>query len=284
MTGDCSPEDTPRLTEVGCASGSRRQLLARRRFDEAAAAARRIAHDYGNILTGILGFSELAQGQLPADSQLAGYLSEVHRSAQQGERLTNTLRLFARRDWPRNEPAQVAAVVAEERRRLHGQFPAARLDVTLPPGLPPVGLDAEPLRHVLAQLLDNAAEAVAAGGDIRLSARAVTLSAEQCLDLFGAAGPGPHVEVVIEDTGCGLSPDARQRVLVEPFFTTKRCRRGYGLAVAYGILAAHRGALAVESAPVGTVARAYLPVAPEPSAVLWSAVPAHGARPRNWGQ
>jgi CheY-like chemotaxis protein len=248
--------------------------LARRRqpqFEEAAAVARRIAHDYGNILTGILGFSELAQAQVPQGTTAAAYLDEVRRSAQQGERLTDRLRLFARRGWSRTEPACLAAVVADEVRRLRTQFPAVRPEVVLPAGLPALAIDAEPLRHLLAQLLDNAADAVAGRGPIRLSARAVALDADECLDLFGAAVPGPYVEVAVEDGGCGLSSEARERLLVEPFFTTKPRQRGYGLAVAYRILAAHRGALAVVPADPGTIARAYLPFAadsaPEPSPV-----------------
>jgi signal transduction histidine kinase/CheY-like chemotaxis protein len=278
-TREWSPEDAAalaltgealarRMRFVGEAPREARQLLnrqRRQRFDEAAAAARRIAHDYGNVLTGILGFAELAQAQVARGGVAGGYLDEVRRAAQQGERLTNRLRLFARRGWPRNQPACLAAVIADEARRLRGQFPAARLDIDLPPDLPAPAIDSEPLRHLLAQLLENAAEAVAAGGSIRLSARAGALSADQCRDLFGAAAPGPHVEIAVEDGGCGLSAEARERLLVEPFFTTKPRQRGYGLAVAYGILAAHFGALAVEPAAVGTAARVYLPVAPVPA-------------------
>jgi signal transduction histidine kinase len=240
-----------------------RQLLRLRqqRFDEAAAAARRIAHDYGNVLTGILGFSELALGQLKPNSPLASYLHEIHRSALVGERLTSTLRLCARRLWPRQHPARLDVVADDEVRRLGERFPGTPLDVAVPADLCPVALDAEPLGHVLAQLLDNAAEAVASGGGVRLSARAVVLTADECLDLLGAAEPGPHVEVSVEDAGCGLSADARRLLLTEPFFTTKTRHRGYGLSVVHGILCSHRGALAVEpAAGGGTVARAYLPV------------------------
>jgi signal transduction histidine kinase/ActR/RegA family two-component response regulator len=249
-----------------------RPLLLRRRqqrFEEAAAAARRIAHDFGNVLTGILGFSELALGQSPSRA-LASHLNEIHRAAQVGQRLTNTLRLFTRRQWPGQASVRLASVVEDETSRVRGRFPGSCLDVDLPPDLPPVAMDAEPLRHVLAQLLDNAAEAVLSHGGVRLSAATVVLTADQCLDLFGTAEAGPHVEIKVEDSGCGLSPEARRRLLVEPFFTTKTRHRGYGLGVAYGILAAHRGALAVEPAAVGTVARAYLPVAPAP---LPAAVP-----------
>ncbi len=250
------PESAPRWA---------RPLLLRRRqqrFDEVASALRRVAHDYGNVLTGILGFSELALTHTAQRPPLASYLSEIRGAAQVGERLTNTLRLFTRRQWAKDQPARLPAVVADEVGRLGDRFPGVSLEVAVPPDLPAVAIDEEPLRHVLAQLLDNAAEAVASDGSVRLSARPVALTADQCLELFGAAEPGPHVEVVVADTGCGLSADARQRLLVEPFFTTKARHRGYGLGVVYGILSAHRGALAVEPAAVGTVARAYLPAAP----------------------
>jgi signal transduction histidine kinase/ActR/RegA family two-component response regulator len=245
-----------------------RQLLSQRRrqrFDEAAAAARRIAHDYGNILTGVLGFTELAQSQVPGGSTSAGYLDEVSRAALQGERLTNLLRLFARRSWTRNQPTFLAAAVADGARRLRGQFPAVRLDVNLPSDLPALAIDPEPLGHLLAQVLDNAAEACASHGSVRLSARAVCLTADGCLDLFGRAEPGSHVEITVEDDGCGLSAEARERLFEEPFFTTKPRQRGYGLAVAYGILCAHHGGLAVEPAGRGTVARVCLPVAAGPT-------------------
>jgi signal transduction histidine kinase len=270
-----SPNEAAALALAGQAVS--RRLLRRRqqRFDEAAAAARRIAHDYGNVLTGVLGFTELALAQLAPSNPLASYLGEIHGSALAGERLTSTLRLCTRREWPRVRPGRLDAVVADEVRRLGNRFPGTPLDVGLPADLPPVALGAEPLRHVLAQLLDNAAEAVASGGGVRLSARAVALDAGQCLDLLGAAEPGPHVEVAVADSGCGLSAEARRRLLVEPFFTTKTRQRGYGLGVAHGILSSHRGALAVEPAPGGgTVARAYLPVAGAPGGP-----PAEAARP-----
>jgi CheY-like chemotaxis protein len=81
------------------------------------------------------------------------------------------------------------------------------------------------------------------------------------------------VEVAVSDDGCGLSPEARQRLFAELFFTDKPRHRGLGLAVAYGILQAHKGALTVEPrAERGTLARLFLPVA----AVSAPAAPARG--------
>jgi CheY-like chemotaxis protein len=245
----------------------------RQRFEQAATAARRIVHDYGNVLTGILGFSELALGLVPPHSAIASYLKEIHQSGQLGERLTNALRLFTRRHWPKEPPARLATVLADEIRRLRDRHGSAIYEVALPPDLPPLAIAAEPLGHVLTEFFDNAFEAGSSRPIIRVSARTIELTAEQCVRLFGAVEPGEHVAIAVEDNGSGLSAEAQGRLLIEPFFTTKTRHRGYGLAVAYGILVSHHGALSVEPIAGGTVARAFLPIAkvsaaaggPEPS-------------------
>jgi signal transduction histidine kinase len=75
------------------------------RLEAAARLTRRLAHDFGNVLTGILGFSELALGQqVPAHSVLFNYLTEVHRGAEAGAQLTQQLRLFAGRHAGLRQP------------------------------------------------------------------------------------------------------------------------------------------------------------------------------------
>jgi signal transduction histidine kinase len=70
------------------------------------------------------------------------------------------------------------------------------------------------------------------------------------------------VEVRIADTGPGLTDDARRRMFVEPFFTTKFRHRGLSLAVVYRMLYAHRGGVQVDSQPGrGTTVRVVLPLA-----------------------
>ena len=74
------------------------RAIRQRRMDASARIVRRLAHDFGNILTGILGFSELSLAhQLAPSSPLHAYLTEIHRGAQNGAQYTNQLRLFARR-------------------------------------------------------------------------------------------------------------------------------------------------------------------------------------------
>ncbi len=99
-----------------------------------------------------------------------------------------------------------------------------------------------------------------AAGAVSVSVRSVQLSDDDCLDLYGDAHPGPHVEIAVADAGPGLGADASRRLFAEPFFSAKPRRRGFGLAVAYGIVHAHHGGLRLRpGASGGVVAEVYLP-------------------------
>jgi signal transduction histidine kinase/ActR/RegA family two-component response regulator len=239
------------------------RAVRQQNLEVSAAVTRRLAHDFGNVLTGILGFTELALAQqVPANTSLHSYISEVYRAAQAGAQLTQQLRLFSRRQAGSSRSCPVNAVLTEQETRLCAAREAGvNLRLNLPTDLPPVALDSEHLGYILSALLDNAREALLGPGSISVSARAVELGESECRELFGSLRPGPHVEVIIADTGIGLSPEVQKRLFSEPFFTTKPRRRGCGLAVAYGILQAHRGGFRLYPGEErGVVARVLLPV------------------------
>jgi signal transduction histidine kinase/ActR/RegA family two-component response regulator len=236
-----------------------------KRLEDAALVARRLAHDYGNVLTPILGFSELALSQGSLSAQLRGYLNELQACSQNGVALTNQLRLFGRREQVSGGSCRLGGPLLEEENRLWPLLGSRVLRLEIPPDLPAVGLDHASLRHVLGALLDNAREALTGPGTITLTARMTRLSLADCLDAYGSLQPGDHVEIRIADTGPGLSPEAAQKIFAEPFFTTKPRGRGYGLAVAFGVLRTHRGGLLVRSnAGGGVTAHVFLPVASVP--------------------
>lgn len=240
--------------------------LRQERLETTAKVTRQLAHDFGNVLTGILGFTELAMTQqVPTSTPLFSYLQEVHRAAQTGAQFTQQLRLFSRRQSALSRTSQLANLLAEQEARLFAAQPdGLHLGLHVPQDLPGVGIDAEHVHQVLTPLLDNAREALNGAGAINVSARAVELTASDCRDLFGACEPGPHVEIIVADTGHGLTSDVQRRLFSEPFFTTKPRRRGFGLAVAYGILQAHKGGFRLHPGEErGAVARVLLPVAGE---------------------
>jgi signal transduction histidine kinase/ActR/RegA family two-component response regulator len=260
---------------------SQLERLARRQQLEAAArVTRRLAHDFGNVLTGILGFSDLSLAEVGDNGKpLHKFLTELHHSAQNGARFVERLRQFAHHGGNPRAAAPLAPALAREEARLRQLGDAPPLSASVPDDLPPLGIDGDNLAHVLEILVENAREASRHGGEpIRVTARLVALAAGDCLDFYGDPRPGPHVEVSVSDGGTGLSADAEGRLFGEPFYTSKSRRRGLGLAAAYGILRSHRGGLCVANRPGGGArARVVVPVAAE--ALPVAAPPAGTATP-----
>jgi signal transduction histidine kinase len=225
------------------------------RLEAMALTSRHLAHDFGNIVTTVLGFSQLALAT-PGVSQgpVGQNLKEIRRGAQNGADLTHQLRLLSRRQPQRAVPISPTPTLEREIKRIR-EAGAGRLSVTLQASaLLPLLIDPEQLRLAVAALLDNALEAVAGGGSIAVSAGQVEVRPEECLDYLGNVQPGPHLRIEVVDSGPGLSAEARRRLFVEPFYTSKPRKRGLGLTIAHGTLHAHRGGLRLEPAPEGGLA------------------------------
>jgi signal transduction histidine kinase len=256
-----------RAEDAGAATNGRltRQGLARANFhlETASAITARLAHDFSNILTGILGFAELSLSQVARDSTLQLYLREVWDSAKRGTQWLQKLQLFSRRRPGEFHPTALPALLAEEQPRLRQAWGASvALHLVVPPDLPPVAVERESLRELLLQLLNNAREAVAGTGVVTLAVRPRELSDQDCQEVLGECAPGPHLEVTIQDTGSGISEQTRQRIFQELFFSSKPRHRGLGLPVVYGILRTFKGGLSFASQPLqGAAVRVFLPLA-----------------------
>jgi signal transduction histidine kinase len=239
-----------------------RKVQAQQRLDDAAEVVRHLAHDFNNVLTSVLGFTELSLTQLAPGSPLHGLLTEVYTAAQQGGRLINRLSFFSTRKTVRDSvTASLRQAAEEQEHRLRQAWgDAIALEIQLPPDLPPLSIDVESLRVILGNLFENAREAIDSTGTVRLAARQIELTSQDCLGLLGKARPGGYVEVSVADSGRGFNEFARQRVLSEPFFSTKPRYRGLGLASVYGILSNHGGGIRLEyGAEKGSVVHVYLP-------------------------
>jgi signal transduction histidine kinase len=129
-----------------------------------------------------------------------------------------------------------------------------RLIYSAAAGLPPIHADVRLIEQVLTNLVDNALQAMPAGGQLMV-------------DLNSERRPtGVVVEARIGDTGPGISEENRRRIF-DPYFTTKADGNGLGLAICKRLITVHHGAIAVESFPgTGTIFTLTLPAHPAPIA------------------
>ncbi|MCS6863865.1 MAG: HAMP domain-containing sensor histidine kinase [Gemmataceae bacterium] len=235
------------------------------RLGDAAVICGRMAHDFDNLLQGVIGFADLTAPLVSPGSQAAGFVAEIGKIGQRGIQFTQQLHQLSRSGQVKPNPGSVPLAIAKEEARLKPMMaPGLRIEKDLPNTLPAVAMEATPLQTVLGHLLENAVEACPQGGVVRVSAKSVELTEADARSYLGRVGVGAHLQVVIMDSGVGIKPEVRRRLFVEPFFTTKVRHRGLGLAIAYRVLCSHRGGILLDSVPApgtGTQVRVVIPLA-----------------------
>ncbi len=225
-----------------------------------------LAHDFGNLLTPILGHAELILRKLPEDSPLRSRVETIKTATERAGELVHQLLVVSGRGAFEPRPVDLGDLIAEAAALLEPVLPSdVTLETEIAPQLPPVAGDSSQIRQVIMNLVGNARDALAdRGGTIVVRALPVDVDEAQAsvLELREKVELGPAVLLEVEDDGPGMDAATRARLL-EPFFTTKKSGRGLGLASVVGIVRRHRGGLAVDSNPGrGTIFRILLPIAP----------------------
>jgi PAS domain S-box-containing protein len=226
-----------------------------------------LAHDFGNLLTPVLGRAELLLARLPEAHELRHHVEAIRQAAVSAAEMVEGLLTYSGRRGVAPRPVDLNRLVREVADLVAPSAPpGVRLALELGGDLPPVSGDHRQLRQVILNLLVNAFDAVATvgGGGVRVATAARRLTGADLARLDYAEGlaPGEVALLEVRDEGIGMTPEARAR-LWEPFFTTKPQGRGLGLPSVLGILRAHGAGIAVESAPGhGTTFRVFLSEAP----------------------
>jgi signal transduction histidine kinase/ActR/RegA family two-component response regulator len=237
------------------------QLTQVQKMESVGRLAGGIAHDFNNMLGVILGYSELALGQVQADQPMHSALQGIQQAAQRSAELTRQLLAFARKQTVAPKVLDLNETVASMLnmlRRLIGE----NIDLAWLPGenLGPIKMDPTQIDQILANLCVNARDAIGETGKVTIETANVVVDEAYCAGHVGAV-PGNYVLLALSDNGRGMDRETLSH-LFEPFFTTKEMGKGTGLGLAtvYGIVKQNSGFVNVYSEPgQGTTFKMYLP-------------------------
>jgi signal transduction histidine kinase len=235
------------------------RLERARRMHMIGSLASGIAHNFNNIISAILGYSEIVESQLTRGTKLAQYIDEIRRAAERGRDLIDSILTFGRQRDARVRPVQVRALFAEAASLLRASLPSG-VELIIDDVPIDVAVSGEPaqLEQVILNLCTNAAQAMPRGGSIRITAEQKEVAAFLPMS-HGELVPGRYVCLAVIDSGRGFDESVARR-LFEPFFTTRSAGTGLGLATVHEIVRDHDGAMNVQSKPEhGSRFEAWLP-------------------------
>jgi len=238
------------------------QLMQIQKMDSIGRLTGSIAHDFNNVLSAILGYSELSLRRLPADHPLQEHLKIIHESGERAATLTRQLLAFSRKQILEVKAININKVIENMRKMLERVIGEnITLDVKTQVQLKNVLADIGQLEQVLMNLVVNGRDAMPSGGNLTIKTAMIDITQEDS-HYYEEMKPGSYVMLSVTDTGQGMSQET-QKLIFEPFFTTKPMGQGTGLGLAtvYGIVKQHNGYIDVNSEiGQGTTFAIYLPI------------------------
>jgi len=243
------------------------QFLRAQRLESLGTLAGGVAHDINNVLTPIIMAVDLLKANLPEEQRRA-ILDELETGAHRGAEMVKQILAFARGVDGQRVRLQFKHVLNDIGRMLQRTFPKS-IDIrtSLPGNLWLVLGDATQLYQMAMNLCVNARDAMPQGGTLTVKAENAVLT-EADVRAHPGAQAGPHIRLLVKDTGTGIPPEILDKIF-DPFFTTKEFGKGTGLGLStvLGIVKGHGGFLTVSSKPgAGTQFQIHLP-AVEPGEV-----------------
>ena len=209
----------------------------------------------------ITGYAKIRLRKLPPDAPQRSDIKEIEQAGLRAANLTSQLLTFARRELFEPTVVDLSQLILNMNKMLQRLMRADVEVVTLPnQDLWRVKADPNHLEQVVMNLSVNARDAMAQGGKLTIKTDNVAVEAESAPE-HPEVQPGEYVLLSVNDTGCGMTEEVRERIF-EPFFTTKEKGKGTGLGLAtcYGIVKQSGGTFVIESEPGrGTTFNIYFP-------------------------
>lgn len=222
-----------------------------------------VAHDLNNILSGVVGYSDLVLQRLPQDNPERNFIVEIQDSGKRAAAVVADLLTISRDAVAERKVVNLNKVVREyirspEHQSLIKRFPAVEYKELLDEQIPYISCSKVHIKKCIMNIVLNAAEAMEEGVvSIKTELRII---AESNSD-YGHGEPGKYVLLSVQDTGPGISQEDLERIF-EPFYTKKEMGRsgtGLGLAVVWNTVAEHEGFIKVEQPGRGSLFQLFFP-------------------------
>ncbi len=207
-----------------------------------------VAHNFNNIISAILGYSEMAGSEVEPGGKAARRIAEIERAAERGRDLVDSILTFGRRPDARSSLVSVSELLSETASLLRASLPSSveLVVADVPGGLAVFGERAQ-LQQIIINLCRNAAQAMGNSGRIDVLTDRQHLTTPRVFST-GELESGSYARIAVSDAGPGFGEEVAKR-LFEPFFTTRPAGTGLGLATVRKIARDHDGAIGVASAP-----------------------------------
>lgn len=238
------------------------QLIQSQRMEVVGALAAGVAHDLRNVLTAMLGYSELTQQILPDNTSAHKNIQQIRNAGNRARKLVQHILKFAQRTEASREPCNLGQIVNDCLELLRPSI-SDMVDIAWhgPKTDRLVLADSTQMHQVLMNLCLNAGQAMNHGGVLTISLTESKLDGDS-MPAHCDARPGSYVRLDVADTGVGMDKATRMRIF-EPRFSTKQAQggTGLGLSVVERIVKSHGGWITVQSSlGEGTRFSTYLPV------------------------
>lgn len=243
------------------------QLMRAQRMEAIGTLSGGVAHDFNNILTVILGHTQVLLQASRSSTSEYEHLKSIDEASRRASALTRQLLAFSRKQVLQPKVFNLNSLIVDLDKMLRRLISEdIELQTVTDPQLGTTRADPGQIEQVVMNLVVNARDATKSGGRITIETTNVTLDENYVREHAGAR-PGPHVMLAVSDTGEGISPEVLPHIF-EPFFTTKEVGKGTGLGLStvYGIVKQSGGNVGVYSHPGrGTTFKVYLPRLDEPA-------------------
>ncbi|MDI6713940.1 MAG: ATP-binding protein [Thermodesulfovibrio sp.] len=239
------------------------QLIHSQKMESLGFLSGRVAHEFNNILTAVLGFSGILYSKIE-DPQLKNYVQKIIEASERARDLSKKLLLFSRKEESKEDIQEISL------NKFLNEFseflkPVIGKDIELKINLPEeeifYKIDRTHLEVIFMNLVTNARDAMPKGGELSICLKRVSIDAEYSYT-HPLVMPGEYLLIILSDTGIGMDEQTKQKIF-EPFFTTKPKGKGTGLGLStvFGLVKKYNGHIHVYSEiSKGTTFKIYLPI------------------------